>query len=299
VNHPQITALSDHVYFVEAPTSGRFPFCHGFVFKGSETILIDAGLGEDLMREVDELFHIDTLLISHSHPDHIRSWHILSDRKLLIPKETTDAVMDLEALGAQYTGSKETGRHWAKVIGKPFGISPLRQADMRYGDGDIIDIKTARIQAIHAPGHHNDHYCFLDHVSGTLITTDIDFSSFGPWYGNPEGGAKAFMNSIRKVMALPYTRACSSHRPPVEGDASTLFTAFLQAFDRQKMEILACLGTGKTLKDIITLSPFYNNKFIDIKIQNVFEGHMAAENLAILLEEGLVYEDEGVFVPRQ
>lgn len=297
MNHPHITALSDHVYFVEAPSKGRFPFCHGFVFTGDETLLIDAGLGDDLMREVDTLFGIDTLVISHSHPDHIRSWHVLKDRKLLLPRETTEAVHNLEALGTQYTGSVETGRHWVQVIGKPFGIRPLRQADHRYTDGDIFDIGTARIQAIHVPGHHDDHYCFLDHISGTLITTDIDFSAFGPWYGNPEGRVRDFIAGVRRVMDLPYTRACSSHRPPAEGDATELFTSFLQAFERQKHEILCCLDQGKTLGEIVTLSPFYNNKFLDLTIQNAFEEHMIAENLAILVDEGLVYEDKGLFIP--
>lgn len=297
--HPHIKALTDHVYFIQAPMNGRFPFCNGFVFKGDQTILIDAGLGDELMQEIDQCFHIDTLVISHSHPDHIRSWHMLKDRRLLLPRETGDAVQNMEKLGIQYTGDAESGRHWVENIGKPLGIVPLGEPDQRFGDKDVFDIGTARIQAIHTPGHYYDHYCFLDHVSGTLITTDIDFSSFGPWYGNPCGSIKAFVNSVHQVMDLPYTRVCSSHRPPVEGDASHHFTAFLQAFDRQKLEILECLGQGKTLAQILAFSPFYHNKFMDLTVQNIFEGNMVRENLALLMEEGQVIEDNGWFIPRE
>lgn len=297
--HPHIQALTDHVYFIQAPMKGRFPFCNGFVFKGSQTLLIDAGLGDELIQEIDRYFHIDALVISHSHPDHIKSWHLLKDRKLLLPRETTDAVLDIEKLGVQYTGDRPSGRHWVNSIGRPLGIVPLRKPDQRFGDQDVFDIGTARIQAFHTPGHYDDHYCFLDHVSGTLITTDIDFSSFGPWYGNPCGSIKGFIHSVHKIMALPYKRVCSSHRPPFEGDASSLFTDFLQAFDRQKSEILACLGQGKTLADLLALSPFYHNKFMDLTVQNVFEGHMIRENLALLLEEDRILEDKGWFIPRK
>ena len=66
MKHPAITQLSDHAYMIESPMNGRFPFCNGFVFTGRETILIDAGIGDERMREVDRLFNIDTLVISHS-----------------------------------------------------------------------------------------------------------------------------------------------------------------------------------------------------------------------------------------
>ncbi|GAB6093800.1 MBL fold metallo-hydrolase [Desulfatiferula olefinivorans] len=297
MNHPAVHRLTEHVFFVEAPEQGRFPYCHGFVFKGRDTLLIDAGLGDALIREVDDLFHIDILVISHCHPDHIRSLHVLGDRALFLPRETPEAVDDLETLGAWYTGSAEAGRHWVEVIGKPFGIVPLRRPDRRYGHGDIFDIGTARIEAVHVPGHHEDHYCFLDHVSGTLITTDIDFSGFGPWYGNPSGKVELFMDGVRRVMALPYKRVCSSHRPPIEGDAGEAFNAFLAAFDRQKREFFRCLGQGKTLEDLVAVSPLYHNKFLDRTIQNIFERHMAEENLARLIAEGRVTLDSGVFRP--
>ena len=297
MKHSGITPLDTHVFFIEAPYKGRFPFCHGFIVTGHETILIDAGLGEDIMREMDRIFNIDTLLISHSHPDHIRAWDVFKDKRLLLPRETTDAVMDLEQLGIQYTGSVETGRHWVETIGKPIGIAPMRKPDDRFKDGDIIDTGGARIQAIHAPGHLDDHYCFLEQISGTLITTDIDFTSFGPWYGNPEGRIKPFKDSIRKIMALPYTRACSSHKAPIDGDATKQFHNFLDCFDRQKEDVFRCLATGKTMEEIVAYSPFYNNKFMDLTIQNAFETQMIKENLALLIEEGRVKEIGGRYIP--
>lgn len=293
----QITKLSDHVYFIEAPMNGRFPFCNSFVFTGHENILIDAGIGEDLMKDLDNIFGIDTLVISHSHPDHMRSWSTFENKRFLLPQETPDSVMDLEQLGIRYTGSVETGRHWVKTIGIPLGIKPFRQPDGRFKNGDILDTGGARIQAIHAPGHLDDHYCFFDHVSGTLITTDIDFTSFGPWYGNPEGRIKPFKESIKKVMTFPYKTVCSSHKPPMYGDSTDRFMAFLACFDRQKEDVFNALGSGKTLEEIAIYSPFYSNKFMELKIQNAFETQMSRENLEILVDEGRVALEDGRYVP--
>jgi len=293
----QVQRIAENIYLLIAPQRGQFPYCHGFLFTGNRNILIDAGADEDLILRIDREIGIDSLVISHSHPDHIRRWFVLNHRKLLLPAETPDSVYDLNLLGERFTGTRERGIRWADVIGKTLGLKPLREPDGRYSHGDIFDIGTARIEAIHAPGHLDDHYCFFEHLTGTLICTDIDFSSFGPWYGNPEGKIKPFMESVVRIMSIPYSRVCTSHKLPHEGDASGRFSAFLAAFGRQKQEVYDFLGSGKTLHEIAEGSPFYKNKFMDAVIQYAFEEHMAGENLALLVEEGSVAVEGGVFVP--
>lgn len=293
----RILRITENINILTAPQKGQFPYCHGFLFTGSENILIDAGADEELIQSIDRGIGIDTLIISHSHPDHIRRWYALDHRRLLLPAETPDSVHDLNTLGERFVGTMERGIRWANVIGKTLGLRPLREPDGRFSSGDIFDIGTARIEAIHAPGHLDDHYCFFEHITGTLISTDIDFSSFGPWYGNPEGRIKPFMESVRKIMEVPYSRVCTSHKLPQEGDATDRFKAYLASFERQKKEVFDFLGKGKTLHEIAEGSPFYRNKFMDPIIQYAFEEHMAAENLEILIEEGMVAADGDVFVP--
>ncbi|MFZ5564617.1 MAG: MBL fold metallo-hydrolase [Thermodesulfobacteriota bacterium] len=301
IEHPRVHRIADYFYLIKAPAKGRFPYCHGFLFQGNgQALLIDAGLGTELTKEIDRLCRIDTLVISHSHPDHIHGWHLLADRRLLLPLQTPDTGEDLMQLGLRYTGSGERAAHWVEVIGKPLGLRPFREPDGRFGDGHVFDLGSVRLEAIYAPGHLVDHYCFFDHGSGTLITTDIDFSGFGPWYGNPEGAIVPFQESIHRIMRLPYRRVCASHRLPHEGDATPLFQRFLDGFDRQKEAVLGSLGKeGKTLDEVTAASPFYHNRFIDRVIQNTFEEQMAGKLLALLEEEGRVARKGGRFVPVQ
>jgi len=290
--------LSPNIYLVTAPQQGRFPYCHCFLFIGDENILIDAGIDEDLLRKIDDEIQIDTLLISHTHPDHIRCWQFLRHRKLIVPNETPDSITNLPLLAHRYTGSMEEGYHWIRAIGEKIGIHAMRTPDMRFGDGDVFENGNSEIVAIYAPGHFDDHYCFFERRSGLLITTDIDFSSFGPWYGNPQGNINLYKKSIRKIMALPYKMLCPSHKLPLQGDSTERFNRYLAAFDKHKNKIYRLLGKGRTLAQIVDASPFYNNKFMDPVIQNVFERNMVMKNLDVLIEEEKIRRYKDIYVPR-
>lgn len=292
---PRLVKVTDNIWQVSGEQKGQFPYCHSFLFTGSGNILIDAGADEELIRRIDSTIGIDTLVISHSHPDHIRRWYVLSHRRLMLPVETPDAVFNIESLGERFTGSRENGLHWARVIGGSLELKALREPDGRYMNGHVFDNGTSRIEAIHQPGHLDDHYCFFEHNSRTLFTTDIDFTSFGPWYGNPEGKIAPFKDGIHSIMKLPYNRVCTSHKPPHEGDATDKFNLFLAAFDRQEKLVYDTIGSGKSLAEIAQVSPFYRDRFYDKRLQYVFEENMAAENLAVLMEKKLVYERDGTY----
>lgn len=290
--------ICDNVYLISTPNKGQFPYCYSFLIAGNENILIDAGTDKDILRAIDHDTGIDVLVISHSHPDHIRSWDALSHRKLYLPAETPDTVYDLEKLGERYMGTRERGIHWVNTIARQLDIIPFREPDARFSHGTVFENGQTRIEAIYSPGHLDDHYCFFEHRSGTLITTDIDFTSFGPWYGNPEGKIKPFKESIETVMKMPYRRVCTSHKRPNEGDSTNWFRVFMDGFERQKNRILELLGQGgKTIDELVSISPFYNNRFMDKIIQNVFEENMSLKNLEILMEEKRVYEMNGRYIP--
>ncbi len=290
-----IRRLEGGVYIVPGEGKGGFPSCHGFLLKGHETVLIDAGMAKATIRELDREHRIDILMITHSHPDHIRHGYLLQDRHILMPQETPESVADLRLLGERFAGSLEHGALWARFVHDECGVRALRLPDGRFKDGDVLTIGGAELEAIHAPGHLDDHYCFLEKRTGTLITTDIDLTFFGPWCGNPESDLKTFRKSIEKVMAVPYRRACSSHKEPIEGDATDVFETYLDGLERQKRKILALCESPITLDAIAAASPFFKDSFSEKTIQRVFEKRMALKYLTLLIEEGLVTESNSSY----
>jgi glyoxylase-like metal-dependent hydrolase (beta-lactamase superfamily II) len=290
-----IYELTPNFYFVQGDGRGLFPYCNGYLLTGEETVLIDTGIGEEKIREIDKKSRIDVVIISHSHPDHIRNWDMLKDRHLLLPRETPDAVHDIELLGQRFAGTVEGGARWVEIFGRGLGILPLREPDGRFGDGDLLEAGGTELEVIHAPGHLDDHYCFLHRKSGTIITTDVDFSSFGPWYSNPESDIELFQAAIKKIMTFPYDRVCSSHKTPMKGRAVKEFEAFLAGFERHKRTVLKLCGSSTTVEEITARSPFFKGQIPDRVIQRTFEGNMIRKILDLLVRDGAVEKSKGRF----
>ena len=216
--HEYLAEICNGIYFLSTPMKGQFPYCYSFLFTGNENILIDAGTDKSILTAIDRKIGIDVLIISHSHPDHIRYWDALSHRKLMFPAETPDTVYNLEQLGERYMGSLEKGLHWVRTIAKMLDIVEFRKPDGRFSNGFIFENGETHIEAIHAPGHLNDHYCFFEHNTATLFTTDIDFSSFGPWYGNPEGKhRKNYVHAVQKGLFISQASPRRRHDSNVQG----------------------------------------------------------------------------------
>ena len=180
-----MSPVAKGLWLVKGPGKFRFPHCNGFLMVGDRVVLIDAGVGEKRIREIDGRMRIDALIISHPHPDHILAWHVLEDRQLFLPAQTPESVGNLKRLGQRFVEGRQDAQYWTWVAERQLGILPMRRPDHRFDDGEILDFGSIQIQAIHAPGHLDDHYCFLETTSGTLFSIDIDFTGFGPRYGNP------------------------------------------------------------------------------------------------------------------
>lgn len=205
---PFIHPVAPNVFLAAGPGAGRFPYCNAFLLTGDRTVLIDTGIGERRIREIDRRQRIDTLVISHSHPDHLLAWHGLRDRELLLPVQTPDSVHDLREMGLRFTGTPADADYWATMAQNDLGLHPLRPPDRRFADGERLDFGAVQLEAIHAPGHLDDHYCFFETRSGTLFSIDIDFTGFGPWYGSPSGRSAPPINrpwTIGRPMRLSMT----------------------------------------------------------------------------------------------
>ena len=96
-------------------------------------------------------------------------------------------------------------------------------------------------------------------------------------------------------MALPYSRACSSHNTPMKGRAISEFEAFMAGFDRHRRTVLELCHPSTTVEEMTAMSPFFKGRIPDEVIQRTFEGNMIKKILALLMRDGAVEESEGRF----
>ena len=293
---PFVQPVTPAIYLVGGPGKSRFPHCSSFLLIGDRTILIDAGIGSRRIADIDSVLRIDTLVISHPHPDHILAWHTLADRELLLPAETPDSVFDLTQLGRRFVEGREDAAYWARTVKNRLGIHPMRPPDRRFDDGQTLDFGPIQLQAIHAPGHLIDHYCFMELGSKTLFSIDVDFTGFGPWYGNPESDLHHFQKSVAMLQRLSFDRICTSHKRPISAaDADQAFSDYMAAFDRHQQNVFDLCRQGMDLEAMLRVSPFYRNRMPDAIFQRIFETQMIRKNIELLIADGRVVEKQGKY----
>jgi glyoxylase-like metal-dependent hydrolase (beta-lactamase superfamily II) len=174
---------------------------NAFLVDGDRTVLVDAGNDFDapatIRRHVDD---IDALVLTHTHPDHVGN---------------ADAVA--EAFDADVWGH-DTDQEWV---------------DHAIADGDQVRIGDHDYEALHTPGHKDDHLCFYAPGSETLFAGDLIFA--GGSFGRtdlPEGDRSVLVRSIqyvRDTVGEDLRTLHAGHGPSVTDEAFSQIEYALQA----------------------------------------------------------------------
>ncbi|WP_411963675.1 MBL fold metallo-hydrolase [Haloferax sp. YSMS24] len=160
---------------------------NAFLVEGETTALVDAGAGFDIVSKVrDVTDHVDTVYLTHTHPDHIGNVDTLRD------------AFDVQT--------------WGYDAGN-------LAVDNRLEDGERIQIGDDVYEAIHTPGHKDDHLCFFSRGSGVCFAGDLVFANGG--FGRtdlPEGDRDVLIESIdrlREATGDDVTEIHTGHGPSI------------------------------------------------------------------------------------
>lgn len=139
-----------------------------FLVTGERTVLVDVGNGFDVVTATREYVDdIDAVILTHTHPDHVGE---------------LDAVV--EAFDVDVWG------YDADIDGVDHAID----------DGETVQLGDDQYEALHTPGHKNDHLCFYARGQGTLIAGDLVFANGG--FGRTdleEGDRQLLMESLDRI----------------------------------------------------------------------------------------------------
>jgi glyoxylase-like metal-dependent hydrolase (beta-lactamase superfamily II) len=283
----KVQKIERGIYFIEGENRGKFPYCNCLLV---DDVLIDAGAGTTVVGELEK--KAKKLVLSHNHPDHSSgSWIFNKKHKKVFSPEGFDTSLD--SLALRFVG-KELAEIWKFFIVSTTGMKSFQSE--KYGDGEILN-KEPEIESIKLPGHTMDMHVFL--IDGRILYgADIDLTGFGPWYGNPESDPELFRKSIEDVKKIDFEIFISSHRNPVKRDeAERLIDRYIQVFDDRERKILEILdgSKGKTVEEIVEISPFYGKKPYAKEILDFFERNMIIKHLEILRRKGEIKETDGRF----
>lgn len=287
----ELVDITPTIALVVAPNKGRFPYAHSLLIRdGGVTALVDTGCGEETLRALLAAYPVDLVICTHSHLDHIAANWLVADRPLWMPEGIGfETAGDLQALADRFADDPAIGALWLRTTVPMIGYQAVAPTHA-YPPGHVFTFGGTTIQTIHAPGHLLDHTCLWEPESGTLLATDIDFSGFGPWYGNPESDPDDFERSIHTVWGLQPRTVVSSHKGIFTEGLDGHFQAYLDHFARREARLLAAIAEPRSLDELIELAIIYGRFPRAAALLKYFEGVMIEKHLRRLARYGLASE---------
>lgn len=237
---------TDDWYDVETLSEHSYRIAEGVIFNSylvegtDRAVLIDAGGGfGDLRGMVSQLTDLPvTLLVSHSHWDHIGAAAQFDD-VLVHERELTDGRIEPASLGrgggygpAQFAADwRQAGRDFPDGVDiESFDIEPVGDpATVEAGDELDLGDRTLELHAI--PGHSPGQLAALDRADGILYGADLVHRDHGLYIHFDGCDIHDYVDTLERVVGLRDAGAFDTlyiaHDRPLSGDGLTLLDELL------------------------------------------------------------------------
>ncbi len=285
------------IWLVPGAGGGRFPFSHSILVDSDVVCLIDAGCGLAALEQVQELATPDLILASHAHPDHISGCWMFEEVPIHAPIMSAASFGDLDALAKRFA-PPHLERTFKSFIQGSMGFESC-SATETFDAGSSFDLGRTRLIAIHTPGHTEDHMCFFDTATGTLMAGDMDLLSFGPWYGDRESDIGQLRDSLHSLMDLEPRLVVTSHEGIVRSSIQERFERYLEVITMRHGAISELVRHERSLAELVELSPIYGgHNHLAPALTRYWEGQMIEKHLELLVLEGRVQRTRRGYVAR-
>jgi glyoxylase-like metal-dependent hydrolase (beta-lactamase superfamily II) len=194
---------------ITAPNAGPFTFTgtNSFLIGHDRVVLLDPGPDDErhlaALRAAVAGRRIAAILLTHTHRDHSASAARL--------RAETGAPL-------WFAGPHRLSRpaHLFEMNALARECDWRLMPDLTFFDGETFDAGGVRLTAIATPGHCANHLSFG--IAGTewLFTGDHIMGWNSTLVAVPDGSMADYLQSLRKVIALPYAHYLPAHGGPVE-----------------------------------------------------------------------------------
>jgi len=223
---PDVDVWSERVVVALGQNPGVFtgPGTNTYlVGTGRERILLDTGQGLPAYLPVLERAleraggaRIREIVLTHGHPDHVGGVSGVCER---------------------YGRLRVSKRPWpGGDDALPCEISPI-------DDGAVIEAEGATLRAVFAPGHAEDHLCFVLEEEGALFSGD-NVLGVGTTVIPERGGDLAeYLRSLERLLAERPRAIYPAHGPRIPDGVAKLREYIAHRMEREQ-QVLAALGDG-------------------------------------------------------
>ncbi len=268
------------IYLVRPENDGRFPYSYSYLLKGKRNILIDAGAGKEVLKNLLAEVGIDLILISHPHGDHFAHLSVLPNIPVIIPRMKWETVRSFDLLGKRFIPDNDAVRKvWRAFIETILTARPF-EPDGTFREGDTFSTGNHELVAISTPGHTADHFSFFEVRTGTVFAADIDLTPFGPWYGHQESEIDDFLFSLKRLKDLKGKMLTTSHFPSVAAPYEEHLDRYGEHIGKRDEAIRSLHGRGLSLDEMVARSPIYNGHPHLPELLAYFERVMIKKHLA-------------------
>jgi glyoxylase-like metal-dependent hydrolase (beta-lactamase superfamily II) len=283
--------ISENLYFIPGRRKGHYPHCNSILVEGDRRILIDpASDKKELSKIAGE--GVEAVLISHYHTDHMRYLNLFPDAHIYIHEIEAPALEDFDkVLQYVFYPDEEGQEKWKERKIREVGGWGFKVAHA-FSDSELLRFGDTEVQVIHTPGHTPGHSCFWFGAQKVLYSADIDFTEFGPWYGNAASSPDDFLASIEKLKSLNPRITVTAHELGlIHGDITARLDEFAAIIQEREARLIAHLKEPLTLAELADKAVIYGNYYSTDNFTARVEQRMVRHHVESALRRGLIRKD--------
>jgi glyoxylase-like metal-dependent hydrolase (beta-lactamase superfamily II) len=288
----RLEEVASGLFLVHATNEGRIPHAHSLLAIGRKNILVDTGLGPDVIRKLRRTYPVHLVLNSHYHRDH--NWGNYLFEGVPIKAHRLDAPM-LNSLPVYFRKMGIVGRGDERDIKKfTLAFIPHRQGPRAktFSGGDVFGFGGPELEAVHLPGHSPGHCGFYHRESRTLFSGDICPDGFGPWYGHACSSAEDFARSVDRIIRLRPRKLLTAHTAPVRKDIAATLGRYKARIAQRDRHIWDILSAPATMDELIRRHPLYGPYLWALDLPYRFwEEMMVRKHVRRLLRRGKIVRE--------